>query len=122
MRRAGVSLAGVSVGASPNFTPSQEGLFVATLLVGDSRHAFDDVQTTVSATLCPIQLSLADTVLSGTAVYEAAQSITAERVTVATGANVDFVTGQSVVLGDGFEVESGVEFSIAIVSFVDCDP
>ncbi len=69
---------------------------------------------------CPSFLDLVDRKIIGDAHFEALDAVTLEATTLSNGAEVTVVSGDSVVLGNGFEVGSGSIFEVTIDPMADC--
>lgn len=111
-----------STAASPMFTPTIDGIFTATLAITDDRYGFDSTETTITATHCEFDLALTDAELSGVQSHQAANGIEVRNVTLLSSADVHLEAGVSVTFGSTFRVESGASMSVALPTFVECNP
>ena len=74
------------------------------------------VSISVNPPPCPVDLTLSPQSLTEVVIYRASNSITAEGVVIADGADVTLFAGSKIIIGNFFEVESGARFTSKIGS------
>jgi hypothetical protein len=106
-------------GVNPVHTYTTAGIFSVTLTVTDNDGA-TDIDTTTIDISCPSDLNLSGMEITGTQAFEAVIKLTAGQVTIASGADVTFVAGETVEIGRQFQVEESANLTVVLDSAADC--
>ncbi len=106
--------------ANPALSCSQPALLSAELVVTDSSSLESEPAAAEITVVCPARRDLFNADLYESHVYEATETITAEKVRIVAGTDITFKAGELVILLDGFVAEEGATFRIVIDSTTDC--